>query len=78
LPFLRVLAKDGIPGVENYVEALERDFRHALFLTGCRNVEALKNTSIILGARLKEWVDQRKLGGWPVSNIQTPRTNRVR
>jgi isopentenyl-diphosphate delta-isomerase len=67
LPFLRVLAKDGIPGVEDFVEALERDFRHALFLTGCKNVEELKNTSLVLGARLKEWVDQRNLDGQPAS-----------
>ncbi len=62
LPFLRILSKDGIPGVEKYVEALERDFRHALFLTGCKNVGELQNTNVILGARLKAWVDQRNLG----------------
>ena len=60
---LTAAAKDGIQGVEHYVDALGRDFRHALFLTGCKNVEELKNTSVILGARLREWVDQRDLGG---------------
>jgi isopentenyl-diphosphate delta-isomerase len=63
LPFLRILAKDGIAGVERYVEALERDFRLALFLTGCNNVAELRQTKVLLGARLKAWVDQRNLGG---------------
>jgi isopentenyl-diphosphate delta-isomerase len=63
LPFLRVLARDGIPGSEAFVDALELDLRHALFLTGCRNVEELRDTHIVLGARLKEWVSQRNLGG---------------
>ncbi len=62
LPFLRILSKDGMPGVEDYVEALKTDFRHALFLTGCKNVAELQKVNVILGARLKEWVTQRKLG----------------
>jgi isopentenyl-diphosphate delta-isomerase len=61
LPFLRILAKDGIPGVEHFVDGLERDFRYALFLTGCKNTDALRSTNIILGTRLKEWVEQRNL-----------------
>ncbi len=61
LPFLRILSKDGVQGVENYVDALEQDFRHALFLTGCKNVAELRKVSVILGPRLKEWVIQRKL-----------------
>jgi isopentenyl-diphosphate delta-isomerase len=56
LPFLRVLSEDGIQGVEDFVDALERDLRNALFLTGCRRVEDLKNTRIVPGARLMEWV----------------------
>jgi isopentenyl-diphosphate Delta-isomerase len=63
LPFLRILFKDGVTGVEQFVDTLKRDFRHALFLTGCGNVEALKHTNFILGARLKEWAAQRALDG---------------
>jgi isopentenyl-diphosphate delta-isomerase len=63
LPFLRILAKDGIAGVERYVEALKRDFRIALFLTGSKNVAELRQAKVLLGARLKAWVDQRNLGG---------------
>ena len=62
LPFLRILARDGVPGVEDFVEGLKRDFRHALFLTGCRNIAQLQQTSLIFKAGLKEWVDQRNLG----------------
>ena len=58
LPFLRVLSKDGTPGLEDLVDGLERDLRHALFLTGCRNLEDLKNTHLVLGTRLKEWVNR--------------------
>ena len=62
LPFLRILARDGIPGVEAFVEGLKQDFRHALFLTGCRNIAELRRTSFLLEAGLKEWADQRNLG----------------
>ncbi len=62
LPFLRVLSGEGVQGVENFVDSLERDFRQALFLTGCRNVAELQKVNVILGPTLKEWVTQRKLG----------------
>jgi isopentenyl-diphosphate delta-isomerase len=61
LPFLRILSKDGISGVEHYVDTLKREFRYAMFLTGCKNIDELKHAKVILGGRLKEWVDQRAL-----------------
>ena len=63
LPFLRILSAEGISGVEAYVESLKSDFRHALFLTGCRNVAELQQTRVILGPRLKEWVSRGTRGG---------------
>lgn len=62
LPFMRILSRDGIAGVEAYVKALKRDFRYALFLTGCKDVAELQRTNLIFGARLKLWMDQRNLG----------------
>lgn len=63
LPFLRIVAKEGVSGAERFVDGLKRDFRHALFLTGCRNLEELKKTNLVLGTRLKAWADQRALDG---------------
>ena len=78
LPFLRALSNGGVPAVEGLVDALERDFRRALFLTGCRNIRQLKSSDVILGARLRAWVDQRHLGGSTGPEHQIPRTNPVR
>ncbi len=61
LPFLKALARGGIPAVEDYVALLKREFKAAMFLTGCKNIEELKRTDYILGTRLKEWVEQRGL-----------------
>jgi isopentenyl-diphosphate delta-isomerase len=61
LPFLRILSKEGVSGVDAYVEALELDFRHALFLTGCKDAEALRRSNVIFGTELKAWMDQRNL-----------------
>ncbi len=77
LPFLRILSKEGIAGVENYVETLKSDFRRALFLTGCSNIAELQQTNLILGARLREWADQRRLHRQPGPGAG-PRTNQAR
>ena len=54
LPFLRVLAKEGTAGVEQYVNTLRADFTRAMFLTGCGTVGDLKNARYVLSADLKK------------------------
>jgi isopentenyl-diphosphate delta-isomerase len=78
LPFLRIVSREGVSGAERFVDGLERDFRRALFLTGCKNLEELKQTNLVLGARLKEWVEQRSLDGRRGSETPTARVNPIR
>ena len=61
LPFLRILNKEGIEGVERYVDTLRREFCFALYLTGSRDTEAFQKKGFVLGARLREWALQRGL-----------------
>ena len=55
LPFLRVLAKEGTAGVEQYVNTLRADFTRAMFLTGCGTVGDLKNVRYVLSGELQHW-----------------------
>ncbi len=59
LPFLRVWAREGVSGVERYVDVLKREFTYAMYLCGCKNVSELKQAPIVVGPRLKEWCEQR-------------------
>jgi len=59
LPFLRILRREGVEGVERYLEDLKRQLRQALFLTGARTVADLKARQPVLGPRLRNWVEQR-------------------
>lgn len=59
LPFLRILRREGVEGVERYLEDLKRQLRQALFLTGARTVADFKAKQPVLGPRLRNWVEQR-------------------
>lgn len=78
LPFLKIVAREGVSGAERFVDGLERDFRRALFLTGCKNLKELKQTNLVLGTRLKAWVEQRSLDSGRRSETPTGRTNPIR
>lgn len=58
LPFLRLLAKEGTAGVEQYVNTLRADFTRALFLKGCGTVGDLKNARYVLSGELQHWMKE--------------------
>ena len=61
LPFLRILQREGVQGVERYVDALKREFCFALYLTGSANIDGFRRTGLVLGERLQAWMEQRGL-----------------
>ncbi|MEM4222220.1 MAG: type 2 isopentenyl-diphosphate Delta-isomerase [archaeon] len=61
LPFLRILKKDGVEGLEKYVDKLHEELKMAMFLTGCRNIQELKKAKYVLTGRIKNWVEARKI-----------------
>ena len=62
LPFLRILNKEGVEGVEHYVDTLKREFCFALYLTGSKNIQEMQKKSFVLGPRIQAWAEQRGLG----------------
>jgi len=63
LPFIRILDREGVPGVEAYIDTLMREFRHALYLTGSESIARFRRNTPVLGPRLVEWIRQRELAG---------------
>ena len=61
LPFLKILKEKGKQGVENYIDNLQKELRITMFLTGCKNINELKNTKYVLTGKIKDWAEQRKL-----------------
>lgn len=62
LPFLRVLIGEGKEGLENFIEGVHTELKMAMFLTGSKTVRDLKNAQYVLSGKVKDWVEQRKLG----------------
>lgn len=56
LPFLRTLDREGIEGVERYIDTLRRQFCYALYLTGSANIEEFRKKTFMLGPRLRDWL----------------------
>lgn len=61
LPLLRAYMKEGIDGAEYYIKKILKELRIAMFLTGCRRLEDIKNKDVIITARSREWMEQREL-----------------
>jgi len=59
LPFIRTLDREGVEGVERTIDTLHREFRYALYLTGCESIEAFRTKKPVLGPRIVEWIRQR-------------------
>ena len=57
-PFL-VAAADSSEKVYQKIEEFKREIKTAVFLTGSRNIEGLRNKPIIITGRTKEWLDVR-------------------
>ncbi len=58
LPFLRILNRDGVEGVERYVDELRREFCYALYLCGAPDIQAFRGKGVVVGSRLLEWIRQ--------------------
>ena len=61
LPFLRIMNREGVQGVESYVDTLRREFCFALYLTGSPDIRAFRKKGFVLGERLRAWIEQRGL-----------------
>jgi len=61
LPFIRILDRQGVEGVERYVDTLKREFRFSLYLSGAANIEDFRKKKPVLGPRIVEWIRQRGL-----------------
>jgi isopentenyl-diphosphate delta-isomerase len=55
LPFLRALLRGGEQAVESYIDSLILDFRQAMYLTGCQNMQHLKKVRYIMTGGILEW-----------------------
>src|SRR5215468_7664971 len=61
LPVLRAYASGGINGVEVFLNAFCDELRVALMLCGCSKVDDLSLDHAVIGGRLLEWVERRRL-----------------
>jgi isopentenyl-diphosphate delta-isomerase len=61
LPVLRAYVSGGIEGVESFLNAFCDELRVALMLCGCARVGDLTPDHAVIGGRLLEWVEQRRL-----------------
>ena len=61
LPVLRAYAAGGIEGVEAFLNAFRDELRVALMLCGCARVDDLTPDHAVIGGRLLEWIEQRRL-----------------
>ena len=61
LPFLKILNREGVEGVERYVDTLRRELCFALYLTGAADLRAFRGKASVLGPRLLAWAGQRGL-----------------
>uniref|UniRef100_A0A7C3VGY3 Isopentenyl-diphosphate delta-isomerase n=1 Tax=Archaeoglobus fulgidus TaxID=2234 RepID=A0A7C3VGY3_ARCFL len=58
LPFLRA-AVEGVEKVKEEIEYFRRGLKTAMFLTGCRNLDELRNIRVFVTGKLKEWMNFR-------------------
>jgi isopentenyl-diphosphate delta-isomerase len=61
LPVLRAYVSGGIEGVESFLNAFCDELRVALMLCGCARIGDLTADHAVIGGRLLEWVEQRRL-----------------
>jgi isopentenyl-diphosphate delta-isomerase len=61
LPILRAYVSGGLIGVEAFLNAFCYELRVALMLCGCASVDDLTPGHAVIGGRLLEWVEQRRL-----------------
>jgi isopentenyl-diphosphate Delta-isomerase len=61
LPVLRAYVAGGIDGVEAFLNAFCNELRVAMMLCGCARVDDLSPDHAVIGGRLLEWVEQRRL-----------------
>ncbi len=60
LPFLEA-ASCGLEQIEFLVKKFQKELKIAMFLTGCKDIEDLKKTPIVVSGYSKEWMDQRNI-----------------
>jgi isopentenyl-diphosphate Delta-isomerase len=68
LPVFRAYREGGMPAAARFLESLIDGLRTAMVLTGSRDLEALGRAPLVLGPRLRDWVDRglatsTRLGG---------------
>jgi len=68
LPVFRAYREGGVPAAARFLEGLIDGLRTAMVLTGSRDLEALSRAPLVLGPRLRDWVDRglaasTRLGG---------------
>jgi isopentenyl-diphosphate delta-isomerase len=63
LPVLRAYVSGGIAGVEAFLKAFSDELRVALMLCGCARLGDLSADCAVIGGRLLEWIERRRLAG---------------
>jgi len=56
LPFLKIAMRGSTEDIIKFVETIRYEMKACMFLTGCRNVEELRGTNVVLMGELAEWV----------------------
>lgn len=57
LPWLRSAHEEGAEGARAFAEAATNGLRTAMALTGCENLDELRETDRLIGPRLKRWLE---------------------
>jgi isopentenyl-diphosphate Delta-isomerase len=58
LPVFRAYREGGVPAAAQFLERLIDGLRTAMVLTGSRDLEALGRAPLVLGRRLRDWVER--------------------
>ena len=57
-PALQALTSGGRQAAGDLFEAIERELRAVMLLTGCSHLAALKKAPRVLGSELRAWIEQ--------------------
>ena len=66
LPVFRAYRDGGVPAAGRFLDRLADGLRTAMVLTGSRDLEALGRTPLVLGRRLRDWVERGLAASTPV------------
>lgn len=73
-PFLKILVKEGLRGLDEYLSQLKDELRITMFLTGSRRISDLYERDVVITGFVREWLEQR---GIDLREVLKRRRNRI-